>query len=212
MTGLFNLPAALASLLAPQALGDTMPPAGPAEVNHTVGAAGLLPRRVEGTGSVARVKHGREDWVTYHVTSRTAGRAFLLVHDEDKRVVISALDFYRRRGQYKLYAFVVMSNHLHVIIQPAPGIRLGDIVRNLKAWTSRHNRCKLRGRPLWERRYDDSRIKSAAELREVIRYIHDNPVRAGIAETPEEHAWSSVHNYAGSENRAMEIDSDWWQY
>ncbi len=161
---------------------------------------------------MARVKHGQDDWLSYHITTRTHGRAFYLARPDDKRVITDALDFYRRLGRFKVFAFVVMANHVHLIIQPAPGVSLGDIVRNFKAWTSRHNSSKPPGEPLWERRYDDNRIKTAEELRAVIEYVHHNPVRAGIARSPREYAWSSVHNYSDQAGRIVEIDSDWWQY
>ena len=161
---------------------------------------------------MARVLHGQGDWLTYHITTRTLGQAFYFARPADKLTVVSALAFYRERGDYQLFAFVVMDNHVHFVIQPAPGKPLGDILRDFKRWCSRRNTSKPAGQSLWERRYDDNRIASARELRSVITYIHHNPVRAGIVSRPQDYRWSSIHNYGYETRPLIEIDDDWWAY
>jgi len=156
---------------------------------------------------MARVKHGQDDWMSYHVTTRTLNGHFRLERPSDKRLILSAMDSYRRRGDFKLYGFVIMSNHVHVIIHPAPGVLLARIVNGIKTWTSRRNSAKPSG-SLWERRYDDNKIKSDKELRSIVKYIHNNPVRAGIVSDPQAYPWSSVHNYLRDGRELIEIDVD----
>ncbi len=157
---------------------------------------------------MARVRHGDEEWCAYHITTRTLGGKFLLSRAQDKQVIVSALEFYRDRKDFELYGFVVMDNHIHLVLRPAEGIGLSAIVDRLKTWTSRRNFTK-RGSALWERRYDDNRIKSRKEMQSVLRYIHGNPVRADMASRPEDYLWSSVHNYAGNGQCLIEIDTEW---
>ena len=161
---------------------------------------------------MARVRHGQDDWLSYHLTTRTVDGEFLLAPPAEKRKIIAALAHYRAKGHYRLFGFVVMDNHVHVVVQPTPGSSLSGIARNIKTWTSTRNAVKPPGCPLWERRFDDNRIKSAEELRSVLKYIHNNPVRPGIVARPDDYAWSSFHNYLGNDKAAVEIDSDWWQY
>ena len=160
---------------------------------------------------MARVHHGQADWMCYHITTRTADQRFYLGRPEEKQRILSALAFYRRRGRYRIFGFVVMSNHVHVLLQPDCGQHVGDILRDFKAWTSRQNTSKPRGAPLWERRYDDNEIHSTRELRHVLVYIHNNPVRAGLAPTAESYPWSSVHNYLDDGRQVIEVDADWWR-
>ena len=160
---------------------------------------------------MARVHHGQAEWMCYHVTTRTADRRFYLAQPEEKRKILSALAFYRRKGRYKVFGFVVMNNHVHVLLQPACGQRLSDILRDFKAWTSRQNASNPRGAPLWERRYDDNEIHSRGELRRVLAYIHNDPVHVGLAPTAEAYRWSSVHNYLDNGLQVIETDADWWQ-
>ena len=161
---------------------------------------------------MARVKHGQDDWLSYHISTRTVDGEFHLADPREKERIVTALAHYRDQGRYKLFGFVVMDNHVHFIIQPVPDVLLGNIVRDIKKWTATHNHSKPPGCPLWERRYDDNRITSTEELWSVLKYIHANPARANIVVTPEDYAWSSVHNYLQNGKAIIEIDSDWWQY
>ena len=61
-----------------------------------------------------------------------------------------------------------------------------------------------------ERRYDDNAVRSDEELRGVLKYIHLNPVVAGITSVPEDYAWSSVHNYIKDGKALIDIDDEWW--
>ena len=120
---------------------------------------------------MARVKHWQDDWLSYHITTRTVDGEFLLASPAEKGRIVAALAHYRVRGHYKLFGFVVMSNHIHFIIQPAPYMSLSNIVRDVKTWTSSRNTTKAPGCPLWERRFDDNCIKSTEELWSVVKVL-----------------------------------------
>jgi REP element-mobilizing transposase RayT len=158
-----------------------------------------------------RIRHSQDECAVFHVTTRTLAQEFHLRPAGEKHQIIKTLDFYRRRGRFRLLGFVVMDNHVHMLIAPSVGRRLSDIIRDWKVWTSRRNRSKPAGEPLWERRFDDNRIDTSRELREVLEYIHDNPVRAGVVGRAEEYPWSSVHNYLSDARAAIEVDTDWWE-
>ena len=158
---------------------------------------------------MARIRHGQDDWLAYHITARTLDGDFFFASPAEKQRIVTTLSHYRCKGLYRLFGFVVMSNHVHFVIQPLPDESLNDIVRDVKTWTSTRNTAKPPGCPLWERRFDDNRITSVEELRSVVTYIHNNPVRAGIVSRPEEYEWSSFHNYAGNGREIIEIDTDW---
>ncbi len=161
---------------------------------------------------MARVKHYQQEWLSYHITTRTKKQEFHLRNSKEKLSIINTLDFYRRKKSFKLFGFVVMDNHLHFVIQPLADWQLGEIVRDIKSWTSRSNKLKPPGQELWERRFDDNCVKSAKELRNILEYIHNNPVRAGMAKRPEDYVFSSFHNYFDSGKQTIDIDSDWWQF
>jgi hypothetical protein len=95
-------------------------------------------------------------------------------------------------GFYALFAWVVMPNHVHLVLQPH--CELSKLIRWLKAATAvRANRIIGRtGRAFWRREYFDRWIRSEKELGSVTRYVENNPVSAGLAISPEEWPWSSA--------------------
>jgi REP element-mobilizing transposase RayT len=114
------------------------------------------------------------------------------------------MTFYRQRGDWRLHAFVIMANHVHVIVSQAE-IDLSEVIGNFKKWISNHLGGQIE-EPLLERRFDDSAIVHAKELWQVVEYVHSNPVRIGLVQRAKDYFWSSARNYAGLKPVAMEID------
>jgi len=154
-----------------------------------------------------RVKHYFEKGHFYHITTRTEGGVFAFASDAAKRTVVNALVFYRQRGDWQVPGFVVMANHVHVVASQT-GVALNNVVRDLKKFLH-HELRGSSGGPLWERRFDDNAIRRVVEMREVVQYVHNNPVRIGLVRRPEDYFWSSARNDAGLAPVAMEIDRAW---
>lgn len=99
--------------------------------------------------------------------------------------------------KYRLWAWVVMPNHVHVLIEVWQ-VPLGEIVRSWKGYTARTvNKMLGRQGAFWARDYFDRYIRDEEHLRQVVRYIEDNPVKARLVRTPDEWAWSSAR-YRGA--------------
>ena len=116
----------------------------------------------------------------------------------------SLLNFDSQR--YRLLAWVVMPNHVHVLFQPIHGWTVAKIVASWKKFTARKI-CEYRrngaaggGHPVWHREYWDRYIRDQNHLVQAIEYIHLNPVKAGLVATPETWRWSSA--YPGNANSA----------
>ena len=154
-----------------------------------------------------RVKHYFEKGRFYHITTRTEGGVHAFASDSAKEVIVAALSFYRNRGDWKLFGFVVMANHVHFVVSET-GVGLGGVVGNFKKWIWGQLAGPQPGR-LWERRYDDNAIAGAEEMKNVIRYMHNNPVRIGLVRTAEDYFWSSARNHAGLSPVAAEVDMQW---
>jgi REP element-mobilizing transposase RayT len=107
-------------------------------------------------------------------------------------VIHSLSEVERRFGRYELHAFVVMPNHVHLLVTPLVSARqwLGP----LKGFTG-HEAVRMleqRGRPFWQDESYDRLIRNDGEFARVWRYIEWNPVKAGIAALPEEFPFSSA--------------------
>jgi REP element-mobilizing transposase RayT len=98
------------------------------------------------------------------------------------------------RQLYKLYAWVIMPNHVHVVLEPR--VPMPGIMRWLKGRTGRMaNRILGRtGMPFWQEESFDHWVRSEEELRMVIEYVEGNPVKAGLVEGNEQWAWSSAQD------------------
>lgn len=102
--------------------------------------------------------------------------------------------------RYDLIAWVVMPNHVHVLIRAYEGVSLGKIVQSWKSFTSRRI-GELAASPsglgsVWMREYWDRFIRDERHFEGVIRYIHENPVKAGLVKRAEEWPWSSARGWA----------------
>lgn len=105
------------------------------------------------------------------------------------------------RQLYSLNAWVIMPNHVHVIL--APRVQMTTITRWLKGRTSRvANRVLQRtGRPFWQDKSFDHWIRTGEELRDLVRYVEGNPVKAKLVENEKDWPWSSATKMAGHEKR-----------
>ncbi len=105
-----------------------------------------------------------------------------------------ALRFFHGQ-RYELGPWVVMPNHVHVIVRPLGEHLLDEIVKSWKGFTGREAN-KLLGRtgePFWAREYYDHLVSDDAERARLADYMHDNPVKAGLCARWEDWSWSSAY-------------------
>ena len=120
---------------------------------------------------------------------------------EDPRIAQVVFDALRhgqeRLDLYELRAWVVMANHVHILIYPKA--ELPRITRAVKNYSAREANKTLgrSGLPFWKDESYDHWVRDAEELNKIVRYIEFNPVAAGLVTKPEEWRWSS--GWAGQE-------------
>jgi REP element-mobilizing transposase RayT len=101
--------------------------------------------------------------------------------------------------RYRLLAWVVMPNHVHVLFHPIEGWTIAKIVAAWKKFTARKICDDWRdggegpGAPVWHREYWDRYIRDRRHLEQAVEYIHLNPVKAGLVSRAEEWRWSSAY-------------------
>ena len=131
---------------------------------------------------------------TYFVTSRTWESQALLFNEKNALAVIEALMDYRAAGKYLLHAFVIMPEHIHVLLTPALELSLERVVQLLKGGSS-HRIGELTPRrfPVWQRGFSDHRIRDAEDYAARVRYIEINPLKRGLVRNAAEYRYSSAH-------------------
>ena len=143
----------------------------------------------------------------HFVTFSCFHRLPLLEAPGARETVEAVLEQTRARHLARVYAYVLMPEHVYLLVNEPPQIVLAQFLKAVKQMTSR----KLRGprEQFWQDRYCDSNVRGEQARSEVIRYIHRNPVRRGLVVKPEDWPWSSFQHYATREIGAIEIESQW---
>ncbi len=115
------------------------------------------------------------------------------------------LEEIRRRYVFHVFGYVVMPEHVHLLVSQPKRSTLAVAVQALKTSVSKQSRQ----RPFWLPRYYDFNLFTSAKRTEKLRYMHRNPVARGLAARPEDWRWSSFRHYLTGEAGAVEIESTW---
>jgi len=140
-----------------------------------------------------------------------------------KDIIINSFKYSIENKGFQIFAYVIMSNHIHLVAQSSTG-KLSDSIRDIKKYTSKRiietileinesrkewmlNRFKFRASQhsrnevyqVWTHENHAMFLYSNGFIQEKIEYIHNNPVRAGIVRNPEDYLYSSARNYASLE-------------
>ena len=126
---------------------------------------------------------------------------------------VRCLEQTRVRFGMRVYGFVVMPEHVHLLVSEPEEDSLASAVQSLKLAVAKRapaiSRSVLAAPPFWHKRYYDHNIPDHETFMEKLRYIHRNPVMRGLVEKPEDWAWSSFRHYANGEAGVVEIESEW---
>jgi putative transposase len=118
------------------------------------------------------------------------------------------LEAVRQRYGFVVAGYVLMPEHVHLLVGEPRRSSLSVALQVLKQQTSR----KLKGRgkvQFWQRRYYDFNVWSEEKRVEKLRYMHRNPVTRGLVTKPEDWKWSSFRHYATGQVGVVEIESQW---
>lgn len=134
----------------------------------------------------------------YHITLRGNHRQEIFYCATDRARMSGLFADVLARCEARLHAYCYMSNHLHALIQVAD-VPLGRVVLKIAGPYARITQARLATTGhLFEKRYYPVLVDTDSYLLELVRYIHLNPVRAGLARSPDAYPWSSHHDYVGS--------------
>lgn len=133
----------------------------------------------------------------YHILSRGVYNVDLFLDDKDYKTFLIKLQEYKQRYLFKLYAYVLMKNHFHLLVETG-STPLSKIMQGLlQSYTQYFNKRYKRWGHLFQGRYKAIICDKDSYLLELIRYIHLNPVRAKIIKNPWDFIWSSHRIYLG---------------
>ena len=132
----------------------------------------------------------------YHVMSRSIKGLNLFNNLKDYEIYLSKLSTLKTEGDFKLHCFCLMSTHIHLCIETGSKIRLSKIMHRLNTYYTVYSNYKYKlGGPLFRNRYESIVVDKYNYLIRLSRYIHLNPVKAGLVLFPEQYSWSSFSEY-----------------
>ncbi len=147
---------------------------------------------------------GHLHFITFSCHQRLA----LLGSAQSRDAFVQALDEVRRDCVFFVVGYVVMPEHVHLLIgEPRAGSSLSTVIQSVKLRVSKRMR---RTEPavvrFWLPRFYDFNVYSAKKRREKLEYMHRNPVTRGIVKGPEDWVWSSYSSYSGRGTPLLSID------
>ena len=146
---------------------------------------------------MARKPRVEFDGALYHVIVRGNQRQKIFYDDQDRIAYIERIEHYRQRYGFRLYAYVLMSNHVHLLME-TKSVALSKIMQGIQAsYTQSYNRRHRKVGHLFQGRYKAILCDRNAYLLELVRYIHLNPGRLRVPEDPWRYRWSSHAAYLG---------------
>ena len=137
----------------------------------------------------------------YHITIRGNNKQAVLRNEEDKNNFLESLRRYKERFKFKLFGFVLMDNHAHLVIQTNASINISRVMQAITLSYSQKFRHKYNYVGyVWQGRFRSNVIESESYILECLNYIHHNPLRAKIVEEMGGYIWSSYHFYNRNKN------------
>jgi putative transposase len=139
-------------------------------------------------------KHRTAPDTSYFVTTKCwQGRTVFQVH-ENAEILIEALFHYRDLNSYLLHEFVVMPDHLHLMLTPSPTTSLEKTMQFIKGGSSyRIRKARNQEMEIWQVGFHDWTIRDTRDWQTKVEYIHTNPVRAKLVQRPEDWPYSSAN-------------------
>lgn len=158
-------------------------------------------------GGMVLVRTSREKSESgiYHIMIRGINKQTIFQDDEDRVKFIRVLEQYRDMEVYKIYAYCLMDNHVHILIKEDEHDISSAMKRISASYVFWYNKKYERCGHLFQGRFRSEPVNSQGYLLTVLRYIHRNPLKAGIVGNLEDYKWSS---YCGLVNKASIIDKD----
>jgi putative transposase len=165
----------------------------------------------------------------YFITTSAVSRTKLFHPNENKNILVGSLNYMRQEGWFKLYAFVIMPNHIHLLARFVKPHNLADVMRDFKKFTAKKiaqqiiisddqhmlsiiksvgGKSGKNQYKVWEDGYDARDVFSQGFLEQKLDYIHSNPCQLQwrLVEQPADYQWSSASYYLEGRPTIIAID------
>jgi len=179
-------------------------------------------------------RRGRSNLTDEHfffVTTTVVRWAKVFTEDRYCDILVRNVKHYQQRYQFVILGYVIMPTHFHWIVKVDPALgTISDIMRDIKKYSAwdvmealqKDGRKELvkvfeseasayphHARKFWMKRFDDEVIRNGEMFRTKLRYVHNNPVEAGLVERADDYKYSSARNYTRKDHSVLFVDTTW---
>jgi putative transposase len=171
-----------------------------------------------------KLKHYDHDGRARFITFCTHRKFPLLTNNIYREIVVRIIDEVRKESGFRLLGYVIMPDHVHLVIVPRIETKAGEIIGEIKMRSSMAiydlmragsgeiltklmvKRSGTEKFAFWQRRCYDHNCRSDEAIWKAVEYCHNNPVKKRLVAGPERWIWSSYNWYRGNANSVIEID------
>lgn len=141
----------------------------------------------------------------YHIIIRGINRQTIFEDEEDKIRLLKTLEKFKNISKYKLYSYCFMDNHIHLLIREVEEPISLTMKRISASYVYWYNNKYQRSGHLFQERFKSEAVETKSYFKTVLRYIHQNPLKANLATNVYECKWTSLNEYLG-EPKIIDID------
>jgi putative transposase len=152
----------------------------------------------------SRLKRYHHEGEDHFITVSCYHRQPYFITPQAKDIALTSLEATRQKYEVEVLGYVVMPEHVHLLIFEPPDHENHTIATVMQAWKISVAR-RLPQRPFWQRRYYDFNVSTRDKFIEKLRYMHRNPVTRGLVESPEDWQWSSYRHYLLEEDGPVTV-------
>lgn len=157
----------------------------------------------------SRLKRYQQTGQLHYITFTCYHRKKHLGSASARDIFEAILERARRWYGFYVVGYVVMPEHVHLLVSEPERSSLAIALKMLKQVSSRELHDRAGDNPFWQKRYYDFNVFSDHKRVEKLRYMHRNPVKRGLVEKPEDWKWSSFRHYLTGMEGVVEIESHW---
>ena len=145
--------------------------------------------------------------IAYFVTSVTNNRKHIFTSEKNIIFLLLNIEYFKTILDYKIFAFCILSDHFHFIIQPLGQYNLSYMMKMIKGTFSRKlNKISNSTGHIWQKRFYDEGLRNESMLINKIEYIHNNPIKHNLATDLDKFKYSSYQYYFNNKTHVLNVD------
>jgi len=153
---------------------------------------------------VSRPSRSKSASGIYHVMLRGIDRRKIFILEPDYLKFLEYIEKAKNKCAFEVYAYCLMPNHVHLLLKTEKDEEIGNIIKRITVgYVQYHNLHYARTGHLFQNRFRSEPVEDESYFVTVLRYIHQNPLKAGIVKEMEEYQWSSYYEYLKAEQRQL---------